>query len=186
MDVPKSFRPKNKNLELKIKKGYSPERVNILLESCNEFIEKQKDKDFPTAYRIGRKLAKTYTYTKQDLEYLSKRIDSDCEWLGIYLSALANKVIKKEDNIILRLDSYLSCIGMNQKRGTITVKGDVLDFTGQFMEGGKIIVEGDAGEDTGRFMEGGVIEVYGKIKSISHNWIGGVILQGHKTVRLFR
>lgn len=182
MDIPKSFKPKNKSLELKIKQGYSPKRVSILLDSCNEFIEKQKGKDFPTAYKIGKKLAKTYSYTKQDLEYLSKRIDSDCEWLGVYLSALANKVIKKEDNIILTLDACLSCIGMYMKKGTITVKGDILDYTGQFMEGGKIIVEGNAGEETGRFMEGGVIEVYGKIKSISSNLLGGAILKNGRII----
>lgn len=195
MEIPKDLIPKRKDLGEKMEQllkgaktvGHNPKIVEYLLDSCCEFLEDYKkslqdrraDIDFKAAYRLGKKLAKEMKYTKYDLEELVQKLGTEeklwklqagkGKYLGFYLSALVNKIITKNDNIIL--EGYVNLIGLGShlERGTVTIRGDVSNYAGAFMKGGELIVKGWVGNFIGIGMKGGRITVKGGIQA---NYIG--------------
>lgn len=215
MKIPKTFIPKkNVSIESLLRKSrinnsenevmeYNMYTVMDLLENCQKFVWELKDSyKLDKIYEIGEDLAKKTSFTAWDINELSKRIvikyDSE-RYLGFYLSALVNKIIKESNNIILEPKEELFGIGAYQQEGTTVVKGNIGYFAGHFLGGGTLIVEGntgnstgngmelgkivitgEAGKYTGDFMTGGEIIAYGEIKSIGSNCKGTIYSMGKK------
>lgn len=204
MIMPKTFIPE-KNLEKNVKEllkkqknTYNELIVLTLLKNCEEFLAEQEyDTTILDVYNYGERRAKKLIYTKHDLEELSTRIDmnhkDDGCYLGIFLSALINKIITEEETIILRPIVPLHGVGAYLTKGRVIVDGDVGFFLGHYMEGGEMIVEGSAQHDTGNgmkggrlvikkdvgictgiFMESGEIVVYGEIRDIAKSCKGNI------------
>lgn len=217
MKIPKIFIPE-RSLDCKVKElfeeqerkpelnkykyDYDENNVKALLENCQKFVWELGDDGMGKIYGLGKSLAKKISFTAWDVNELSKRIiikyDSE-RYLGFYLSALVNKIIKEFDQIELGPCEELFGLGAYLPRGKLIVRGDVNYFAGAFMSegvciidgnagkrsgngmaGGKLVIYGDAGEDTGIFMTGGAIRVDGSIKSISSNCKGKIYDGGSK------
>jgi len=202
MKLPKSFRPE-KNLENSLEnlikgKGYDPKVVHQLVEGYDEFNTKRQvsKPNFEERYKAALELASEFSYTKKDLEIAIGRMkEQGYATLGIYMSALVNNIIQKDDVISLFPHVRLTNFGCYMDKGTvhlyeeigshlgeemtggkIIVKGDVGDHTGFCMKGGKIIVEGNTGVSTGFGMENGEIIVQGNTgTSLGVNATGGII-----------
>lgn len=165
--IPKNFMPKKKGLEKRAKEltnlTYDLGTVSDLLLSCNDFREKIENVvRFEELYEVGEKMVKTICYTKYDLEMLSPELsirpDTKDEFLGLYISALVNKVITKQDNINLKLKEELIGIGSYLQKGTLTIEGNVKWLTAVNMTGGKLIVKGRIDGSTGiQMKEGGIV-----------------------------
>lgn len=190
MKLPKSFISKKVLDQLKEpeEQTCNPKTVEYLLETCEEFLEtydkflqKQTDSDYKAAYSIGEELAKEIKYAKLDVEELSQKIKEETlnyswqpriesknkerRYLGIYISALINKVIKEDDIITLKLNLELEAIGMRLKRGTLITQGNVGNYLGSEMEGGEIVAEGRVKDFIGLSMKGGKITLKGEIQA---------------------
>jgi len=188
MKVPKSFRLE-KDLDENVKrllkepkiKSYNPVIVEELLDLSKEFLQTRKG-FYQNWYNQAIKLTRGIRYSLKDVEGLSRKIRVENEKsrdLGMYLSALINKVITENDKITLTLEEKLNFIGTYQEKGTITVEGDANDHTGYGMKGGKITVKGDAEYYTGRWMQGGELTVKGN----TNNYTGYGMKGGKITVK---
>ncbi|MBU4502044.1 MAG: hypothetical protein KKA79_05595 [Nanoarchaeota archaeon] len=174
MKVPKSFRP-NKELEEKIAQlaegSFRLERANHitmsnLLKTFQKFVYVSNEKvlTIDQSYIFGEKLANKLDYTKHDLEEVSSwiKVNNFGEtYQGIYLSALVNKIIKEDEEIIIRPINLLSCVGTCLKKGKIIVEDNTDSFTGHRMMGGELHIKGDCGVSVGNQMKGGKIIVQG-------------------------
>lgn len=164
--------------QLLIKPRSTWEGTEILLESCELFLQKQKSHSLEGSYLTGMKIAEGIMYNKHSLEELSKKLpileENEEMELGIYLSALANKIIKRNEEITLHLKKNFSWIGFRLPKGSLTIIGNTNNYTGAYMKKGKLTVKGDAGEKTGYGMEDGKILVYGKVKGISETCQGKI------------
>lgn len=202
MKIPRLFIPDREiSLEKLLKKSrpydHDENKVISLLENCQEFMEKLGDAhDLHKVYDRGKNLAEKTIFTAQDINELSKRITVECDserYLGFYLSALVNKIIKEFDMIDLEPREELFGLGAYLPRGKLLVRGNMRYFAGAFMSGGvciidgnsgnrsgngmrggKLIIYGDAGKDTGDFMTGGIIRVDESIESIASNCKGKI------------
>lgn len=143
-------------------------------------------KDYNSLYNIAKDLTREVRYTLKHVEEFSDRLLSgECFSIGVFLSALVNKIIRNDDIVTLKLKPSLDCIGMNLERGTLIVKGDVRDFAGRAMKSGNLIIEGNANNSTGCSMEGGFIAVKGSAKDYTGNAINeGIILVHGNTQNL--
>ncbi|MBU4501564.1 MAG: hypothetical protein KKA79_03165 [Nanoarchaeota archaeon] len=169
MKLPKTFRPE-KDLDGRIEDllsseslDYNPRLVNALLCVGGKFLEHEW-KNYDAFYDISEGLVRGLEYGLKDVEELSKRIKLETEKhrkLGIYLSALVNKIITENDVVTLNLEEELDGIGMYLQKGKLIVEGNAYDYTGCGMEGGKLIVEGNVHDATGISMKGGELVVKG-------------------------
>ncbi|MBU4501181.1 MAG: hypothetical protein KKA79_01200 [Nanoarchaeota archaeon] len=229
MKIPRSFRMK-KNLDEHIRKlledrpkpDYDPLAVKAIIDNGRKFSEEDRNTIFfDQKYLVGTKLANEISYTKEDLriasgnlelKYLDKynEVVQNCmtylqvaEYnLGLYLSALTNKILAKEEIIVLEPNFLYGCMGAYVEKGTLIIDFDVGNNAGFCMLGGNVIVRGNAddsagcnmtdgeliiegclGNNTGTSMEGGIIRVSGNIKSIASNYKNGIIIQGEEFLR---
>lgn len=185
--------------------------ISLLLESCEEYVRIiSKDKIWlPTIYKKGEALASTISYTKHDIEVLSRKITIPQrpedpyfytieEYLGFYISALTNKIITENDRITLKPKVRLAGLGSYLKKGNITIEGNVLEYVGHCVSGGRVIVNGNArrnagvgisggevivngnaGSDAGGHITGGLVRIIGDAES----WVGCMIKGGKVIVR---
>jgi len=174
MKLPKIFKPK-KNLE-NLTKSLIKNSPTVLkmLDGCEEFLQNKKNKTFENKYLQGELIAKKITYTKRELEELSKVIVLEQKEkgpsniyndpsIGIYLSALVNKVIKNEDMIMLSVSTEFSGLGSYMKQGVVIVRGDLGDYTCNNMEGGLMVVKGNTKGNTANYMSGGKLMIDGNV-----------------------
>lgn len=214
MKIPKTFIPE-KNLDRTLEtlllenqdsEGFGDKKaVAALLTSFDTFTKQRLAVFYSTEeiYNVGKKIADQMThFTKDDLEGLSRRLNAkNCNdlFLGLYISALINRIINENDTVTLHLDVPLNWIGAYQEKGTTAINGDLGYFTGLFLQGGTLLVEGNTGhrtgngmeagkivitgrtgEDTGDFMKGGEIITYGPIKAVSSNCRGTIYSMGKR------
>jgi len=184
--LPKVLKPKKrlkKTLDKLISKKDTTDSVDNLLESCKRFIElKEKHKELVGLYRLSDDLSKRIRYDKHDLEDLSKMLPNENHLsLGLYFSALVNKIIQEDDVITLKFNYALSGIGAYLERGNLIIKGDVSSYTGWHMSGGKLIIEGNTSNMAGDFMEGGEIIIEGNAGPLlGHSMISGkIVIKGN-------
>lgn len=184
MKLPQSFIP-NKDLEkitkrILKKKEYHPEKTAELLKSCEEFLQEQDKKCVEDTYILGQKIANGLSYTKKNLEEISRKIiikREEDRYLGFYLSALINKIIKEEHKIILNPRAKLTGLGAYLKEGTLIIKGSTQNYTGAFMSGGVMLVKGNVEELTGYYKEGGAIIIEGEVGNYTaYQMKGGPII----------
>ena len=108
MKLPTGFIQENKgygesieDLLKRPKLDYNPETVSNLLDLGEEFLEKTNNiLHYQDVYDTGIKIAGDVSYTLKAVKELSKKIKIKCEedrWLGLYLSALINKIITEKD-----------------------------------------------------------------------------------------
>ncbi|MDP2909088.1 MAG: hypothetical protein Q8N77_04760, partial [Nanoarchaeota archaeon] len=165
MKIPLTF-VTEKNLDQKIEAllqesesvhGYNTLAVGSLAAYSKEFL-KGKVEDYDSNYKKALRLTKGLSYTLKDVEELSKRIGpGEDETLGIYLSAVINRKIRKKDEVVLSPNGLLTGLGMYLRKGTVIIEGDTRNATGRCMKGGKVIVKGSVRNDTGESMEDGEI-----------------------------
>ncbi|MBU4501563.1 MAG: hypothetical protein KKA79_03160 [Nanoarchaeota archaeon] len=192
MKLPKSFRPVKdleENIECLLKEpDYNPKIVSYLWDSCEDFLENTTDlgflKDRYYCYYYGEKLAQKIDYNKTELEILSQKITITKEndkWLGIYLSALVNKIINEDDEITLTPKYPLNGIGECHKKGRLIVQGNASDYTGFYMKGGRLVVEGNANDNTGYGMVGGELVVEGNANGFTGCCMSGgrLVVEGN-------
>lgn len=206
MKIPKVFTP-DKNLDKTIKKlilnepvlrPYNETTVTMLLRSCGKFMEKQKvTLNLSEVYNIGESLVEKINFTKNDLEELVQRITlydlidyghHEDAYIGFFTSALVNKIIKENEELILKPNARLYGLGAYLKTskliiegetgyflchcmegGEVVINGNAGDNAGNGMKGGKLTINGDVGNDVGSFMESGDILVYGNMGKNSRN-----------------
>lgn len=173
MKIPKTFVKENisdKDLERVLNIGETDKvfnrHVDRLLSSCEKFLDSALGTP-ESKYELGEKVASNYLYTLENLENLSKRIFLENPWeysesLGIYFSALINKIIKKDETVKLTTSVKLECAGMYLAKGNLIVEGNAGSFAGRSMTGGKIIITGDASDYLAYEMKNGIIVVDGK------------------------
>ncbi len=178
MRIPKIFLPErnisiedllrkhelNKYEYNKHKYDYDKNNVKALLENCQKFVWELGDYSLTKVYNIGKGLAGKTSFTAWDVNELSKRItvkyDSE-RYLGFYLSALVNKIIKEFDQIELEPREELFGLGAYLPTGKLIVRGNMRYFAGTFMSGGVCIIDGNTGNRTGNGMTGGRLVIYG-------------------------
>jgi len=195
MKLPKIFRPEKK-LEKKVNEmiKINPLALKKLQESCKEFVKRTT---IPThyggslasnymeqgkAYKLAKQFAQKIKYGKDELEALNEKLGlrKDDFMLGLYFSALVNKIIKEKEEIETGFDEELDYLGAYMKKGTFIIKSPAGLFAGWKMidgqlliknhaesdagfemQGGELIIEGNAGDSLGSCMEKGKIIVYG-------------------------
>jgi len=166
MKIPETFKPE-KNLEENIErliKGprYRPGDIRNLLQNFNEFL---KQEEFLTNdYIIAQNhFVNKIDYRLKDVEEFVKVVpvnnDLELRRLGLYLSAMINKVIIKEDENIVIIDRVLPHVGAYLETGMIIVECDTMGWLGHYMTGGLILVKGNAGNYIGHKISGGEIIV---------------------------
>lgn len=157
--------------------------TDYLLRSCEDFLEQQAGKSLELKYGIAEQLAGSITYTKKNIEELSKKIplntfiDFDYQkFLGVYLSALINKVVEENDKIELAPDLELNGLGMYLRKGVLLVYNNVHEWTGSNMTGGKLMIFGNAGMYAAHRMKNGILFIKGDLGEIvGFNANGGEI-----------
>ena len=87
------------------------------------------------------------------------------KYLGYYLTALVNNIIRPHDTITLHLNNSMYALGAGFSRGNLVlVKNDnypIGDKVGFYMSGGNLKVVGHTGDSAGCFMSGGNIHITG-------------------------
>jgi len=161
-----------------------PKKLDALLDGCQEFLQKTEKYggNIHDLYKAGEELASKLSYTKNDLEILCQEItipetevsknpyapDSFLgpreQYLGLYIAALTNKIIREQDILILKPKAKLFGLGAFLKKGRIIIEGDTRGGVGYHMSGGGIIVNGNAKDYVGAGMEGGEIRVNGNVE----------------------
>lgn len=195
MNIPKSFRPENKekvNMKTEIllkipvqKTQISNKKLEALLEKYEKFLHHSA-----CFYRDAERLIEDAEYSKHELQSFCDRLRGyeGCkrfEKTGVYLSAAINKVTKKGRKMVLELpytEIRLDWVGYYFSKGTLVIKGDLGNKTAYCMEDGKLIVEGETGKDTGNFMSGGELHAK-RIESLGDILQGGKIFEDGKKVR---
>jgi len=167
MRLPQTFIPEKKQNINEIlqepKEEINPNAIEELLKSCKKFLEKEQNLPFSRCYELGEELANEIKYNKKDLEKLSQEItitEKD-KYLGLYLSALVNKIIKEKEMITLKLDKKWDCLGAYLRKGILEIDSNIGNETGCEMTGGKIIIKGNAGYYTGSQVKNGELIIYG-------------------------
>jgi len=168
--LPKTFRPE-KNLDKKTgqlieEAEYNSAKVNYMLDICEEFIFEVKASNLrlKRAYSLGKRLAPDFDYNKKDLEAMVKQIkikDDKDIFLGIFVSALWNRINSSNDKILLKPSCKLMGLGFYLDKSLVTIEGDVGEYLGYNLRGGKIVVKGNVGSYTGYLMNYGEIIIKG-------------------------
>lgn len=197
MKIPTIFLPEQRSLERNIedilKKEMDarpdPVAVKALLKSCEELSKvrlelNNSNPEVPEMYERYNQLAEKIDYSKKDLErfcrilYLEK--NSGDVFLGLYISALVNKIIKEEDDIILEPAFKLSGLGAFLPRGSLRIIGNTLAYTGAYMAGGALVLVGDSGSFTGMKKKGGDITVTHDAGSFAASYMEGGTFKAKK------
>jgi len=115
-------------------------------------------------YEKYAELASTIIYSKDDLEDLSKEIiannsDFNRKLLGMYMSALVNNIIGKEDKITLYSNERLGYLGTYLAKGTLVLKGKTGFCAGYYMKGGNLKIEDSCYDFVGYKMSKGDITI---------------------------
>ncbi|MBM3199532.1 hypothetical protein FJZ53_01255 [Candidatus Woesearchaeota archaeon] len=171
MKIPHGFVPE-KELEEKIKSltddnVKKQEAIDALLNGYKTGIERSISlPNLREYYVLASDIAKTITYTKEDIsDFCSEkyaniktailkdfgvRLEGQFREMrvreGLYVSALVNKIIKKNEKITIWHESGtepLPYLGYNHSKGILEVKGEggTGDYLGAHMTGGKIIAK---------------------------------------------
>ncbi|MCK4428903.1 MAG: hypothetical protein KAU95_00900, partial [Candidatus Aenigmarchaeota archaeon] len=164
--------------------------INDLLNCYKEWKEEGTNKKFQGSYQIATELLKEYEIpplNEDEINELIEKVEEKEDWSkGLFLSAMINKLYKKEE-IYLPLGN-INFIGSFNKDKKIVVKGDCDNYTGYCMEGGEIVIEGNCGNWTGYDMKGGKIRIYGDNfdpkSQISEHAEGGKIY--HKGIVIYK
>jgi len=201
LKLPKIFtrrKKSNKRVKKILKEKYSPYTLTELVQSCDEFLS--KDLFFPASmYETGLELAEKIDYNRADLKKLCGKLVDRPE-LGLYVSALVNKIIKETEVMELDFKDEFNGLGAYLKQGTliinnakyfagyhmeggkIIIRNDASDRVGWKMKGGNIFIKGDAGLDTGGYMENGLIYVKGNTGNLAgFNMSNGQIIISGKS-----
>lgn len=212
MKLPTSFIPSEARIEkqtknlLKNKPRLSPSPFNLesMTIGCGNFLA---SKDW--SYELAEDTVKEINYTKYELQPFCEQLpyyeqDKWFHWIGFYLSALINKIIKKDEeikiylpNTNIRIDLIGSSFeigklivfgntgrwtGFKMKGGEVVINGDTEDFTGYGMAQGRITIKGKAKGYTGEKMVGGKISAK-EIEEVSLHYKSGEIYEGIKKIR---
>lgn len=184
MDIPKGFRPEKKDKE-RLEHMLNTDSKPVADALLKHFLD---SKDYVTrnldAYNLSEEL--DIKYSKEDLTELSSNIIEDvvlAHWFGSYLSALVNRIITKNDKIILKPRMKLDWIGTMFEKGTLVVEASVGSHAGDSMRGGSLIIEGNAGDYTGIGIAQGLIEVKGYIGDDTGVNSSGGMIKTHKGVK---
>ncbi|MCG2717668.1 MAG: hypothetical protein L6408_02385 [Nanoarchaeota archaeon] len=191
MKLPKTFCP-DKDLEdtiarlLRGEKIPTDEGFNIFA-GAEVFLKKQNsDTNFLDKYVLAQNIAKDLDYGWDDLDFYAKGMimdHMDSCYLGFYLSALTNKIIKKTQTKSLSPNNdKLWGVGAFMSQGSLYVKNSVSEYAGYRMKGGSMVIQGfawghlgcemkggslylngDCDDYTGKGMQGGLIWVFGNI-----------------------
>jgi len=185
MRLPQAFvrnKDSGKEVERLLKEPKKEENLfalEDLLESCEEYLAEGKYLSFYDSYKLGEELANKSNYNKKELEELNREIIiKEIENLGVYFSALVNKIISVNDTLTLKFDRKFECLGVYLKKGTLITEGSTGNWTGYNMKGGKIYIQKNAGKKTGYQMSGGEIHVEGEIEHISSSCKGKIYHRG--------
>jgi len=180
MKIPNTFRPEKnlqKNLEdLMSKTAYDKRKIKRFLQSSEEFIRMyNQTSDLTSIYTKSLKLADKLKYELKDVEVFSQVVEEQV--LGLYLTALAQNMIKEDDKVIFKPNMMLNWLGTFWKKGTLVIENDVDTNVGSFMEGGNIIVFGNAQDSAGTLMKGGELKIYGCVQNhLGDRMSGGKIV----------
>jgi len=165
-----------KMMNKEIKVEYSP---TAALEEIIEFYENGVKTEirydywaYPDAKRLMKKMeegVRGMDYNLNDIERFCLEIRNRntkffCDYFGVYLSALINKIISDGDKITLQLRGLkdgIGYIGSELKKGKIIVNGNAGNYIGEKMEGGEIVVYGSVGDEVSCQMYGGRIRIKG-------------------------
>lgn len=162
----------------KLLKGYA----RLLTAGKKDFVWLVQNETVERAYRAAEAAINGTKYDMGDIEEFCYSIETvdDLPYkvtgpLGIYISALINYA--KEDSITLNLVDLkmdISLIGFRLPKGkTLTINGDVGDFTGMGVDGGTMTVNGNAKNWTGAGMKRGTIEIKEKAGYHTGEWMTG-------------
>ncbi|MBU4501823.1 MAG: hypothetical protein KKA79_04470 [Nanoarchaeota archaeon] len=205
--IPGTFRPKkslDKNIESLLKeaeKGYKSRDVDELKKTSSQFLLENNCSmiDCKIVYDRASAMIENLEYTLKDVEELSRRTEIGVSIiLGLYISALINRIITEKDIVTLSPNEKLSCLGIYMPKGTMIIQRDVNNYVGAFMKSGNIMVKGNAMEYSGHHMKGGSIEILGNVTNHtgsgneggkitvdgnSNNYTGYYMAEGSLTVK---
>jgi len=216
MKIPNVFIPEtefDKKIESFIKKNKKTNGIEALLKGYEKLILEYGTEEFQRGvepYEPVLKLVKSMSYTKDDisrfcneetLEYKKSVLsyynikksgpllvpENVCE--GMYISALVNNIIKKDETIRIKAETafnlvipnhrspWIHNIGYKHSKGKLIIENNVGDCLGMRMTGGQIIAEGHVGFHLGIYMSGGKIFIK-KYSGISTQIDKGMIFGG--------
>lgn len=136
------------------------ERMKIMASK----LERQGIADF---YSTCYKSAREAEYTPEDINAFLNRIkikDDQRDELGIYVSALANKLLTENGTININVgDKKLHFLGSFMSKGCINVSGNLGNFVCYEMSGGNANIFGNAGDFLALGMSGGTVNVHGYV-----------------------
>lgn len=169
-------------------------REETLLQSCEEFMRKTTQMwVFQDMYKEAEKMVQKISCTKKDVEDLSividrvflqeleNKVDKRCHEftvrdlyfyfpnIGIYLSALTNKIIHDDEKITLSPGYPLTGLGTSLKEGTLIIESETGSHTGFMIKGGKLVLKKDTGDYLGAMGKKGEIYIEGEKYIISPN-----------------
>lgn len=184
MDVPKSFRPEKdlkKKTEslLSLQPKVSQASLELLLKGHKEFLS---GKDW--TYNRAEEIVREINYSKHELQSFCNELPYHQEyerfhWAGLYLSALVNKIINHDEELVLDLldiGPKIDCVGAFLKKGRLAIASSTGQWSGYVLRGGELIISGDTESYTGYEMRGGILRVKGKAKySVGDRMTGGKI-----------
>lgn len=183
MKIPSIFVPE-KNLEYDKRLKSKDLTGKILLQSCEEFMRKTSQMwMFQQMYEEAESMVQKISCTKKDVEDISividkvflqeleNKLDKRCyEFtvrdlyfyfpnIGIYLSALTNKIITDYEKITLSPGYPLTGLGTSLERGTLIIESKTGSHAGFMIKGGKLVLKKDTGEYLGAMGEEGEIRI---------------------------
>jgi|SRR3989338_2543947 len=150
-----------------LRERVKPVSMKLISEAFKEW-EKLKIEDPRKSYENAASRLEGMYYTLDDVvAYVS-----DTTNIGIFLSALSNQIMKKDDILTLRTGPYISYVGAFHERGTLVI--DQLGSTDEKfsgrnhfaygMRGGKVIIKCNPGHDYGDEMEDGELVIEGVVR----------------------
>lgn len=191
MKVPSIFVPE-KNSEYDKKLKLKSLTGKMLLQGCEGFMRKTAQMwMFQQMYEEAERMVQKISCTKKDVEDLSitidkiflneleNKLDKRCyEFtvrdlyfyfpnIGIYLSALANKVLIDGETITLSPGYPLTGLGTSLERGALVIESEAGSHAGFMIKGGKLVLMKGTGGYLGCMAKGGEIHVEGEKYAIS-------------------
>ncbi|UCG12111.1 MAG: hypothetical protein JSU72_16635 [Deltaproteobacteria bacterium] len=158
--------------------GYS-KLVEQELKSLVWFVEHNRVIE---AYKTASEMIKEIDYDGHSIEEFCYHLDSGTDMpymisgpAGIFIAALCNHV--PDDSIVLRLGEMqrtLHFLGYRLPYGkSLSIDGNVGNFTGAALQGGEITVSGFAGDWTGAGMTEGKITIHKHCGRNTGEWMQG-------------
>lgn len=162
-------------------------------ESCRIISEVYSDWTKETSEDPEESYAKAHTaleglvYDLEDIVLFLRKHGGTGFKIGLFLSALTNRIIRDNDILILEVKDYTDFVGAFHERGTLRIKslsGPHNFYWRHFaygMRGGKGIIEDGPGEGYGNHMCGGELVIEGEV-----SWGGLCDMQnGHAIILTF-